>query len=458
MSQSLQAIKQRFGIIGTSKVLDAALDTAVRVANTDLSVLIQGESGVGKEVFSKIIHALSSRKHNSFIAVNCGAIPEGTINSELFGHEKGAFTGAIGERKGYFETVNGGTIFLDEIGEMPLDTQAFLLRVLENGEFIRVGSSKVEKTNVRVLAATNIQLDEAVRRGKFREDLYYRLNTVPIKVPSLKERREDIYLLFRKFSSDFAEKYRSQAVQLDDRAQILIENYAFPGNIRELKNIAEQLSILSEERLISAELLLTMMPQVTQRNLPARTRDYGSANNMDEREILYKLLFEMKNDVNDLKKLVFELINANNLRVPNISQLRQLQSGATNLPSVFEPTEREQYPILSSDFDADDDSISKLMYERDLLVQQRDQANQRSANEALYPTAQPIIWDNKIASGNSFDHHDEIVEENLSLVEMEKRQILKALKKHHNRRKEAADDLAISERTLYRKIKEYELE
>ncbi|MFM2266872.1 MAG: hypothetical protein RL757_313, partial [Bacteroidota bacterium] len=248
MTHSLQAIKQRFGIIGMSPMLNSALETAMRVAATDLSVLIQGESGTGKEAFSKIIHALSTRKHNQFIAVNCGAIPNGTINSELFGHEKGSFTGSVGDRKGYFETVNGGTIFLDEIGEMPHDTQAYLLRVLENGEFLRVGSSKVEKTDVRIIAATNVKLEEAVRKGKFREDLYYRLNTVPIKVPSLKERPDDINLLFQKFSMDFAEKYRVQPVSLDEKGQMLLENYPFPGNIRELRNMAEQLSILSEKR------------------------------------------------------------------------------------------------------------------------------------------------------------------------------------------------------------------
>ncbi|MBP6813030.1 MAG: sigma-54-dependent Fis family transcriptional regulator, partial [Saprospiraceae bacterium] len=246
MANNLQSIKARFGIVGSSKLLDAALETAARVAPTDLTVSITGESGVGKEVFSKIIHSLSTRKHNEFIAVNCGAIPEGTINSELFGHEKGSFTGATGDRKGYFETVNGGTIFLDEIAELPLDTQALLLRMLESGEFIRVGASKVQKTDVRVIAATNVDLQERVRKGKFREDLYYRLHTVPIKVPSLQERREDITLLFRKFAHDFAEKYRMQPIKLDERAELVLENYRWPGNIRELKNVAEQLSILSE--------------------------------------------------------------------------------------------------------------------------------------------------------------------------------------------------------------------
>ena len=311
---NLQSIKQRFGIIGRSPLLDRALSTAVRVASTDLSVLITGESGVGKEVFSKIIHGLSPRKHNKFIAINTGALPAGTINSELFGHEKGAFTGATTERKDYFETVSGGTIFLDEIGEMPLDTQAFLLRVLESGEFLRVGSSNVLKTDVRVIAATNVNLEQKVRDGKFREDLYYRLNTVPILVPSLKERSEDIPLLFRKFALDFSEKYRTEPVRLDERAEILIQNYQWPGNIRELRNIVEQLSVLAEDRHITAEKIMDLIPSIAQRNLPMiRENGANSSNgNFQEREILYKLLFEMKTDLNDLKSLVFELIQRNN--------------------------------------------------------------------------------------------------------------------------------------------------
>jgi transcriptional regulator with GAF, ATPase, and Fis domain len=286
MSNPLQAIKQRFGIIGTSPQLDGALDTAIRVAPTELTVLITGESGVGKEAFSKIIHALSIRKHNPFIAINCGAIPAGTINSELFGHEKGAFTGAVGDRKGYFETVNGGTIFLDEIGELPLDTQAMLLRILENGEYVRVGSSKVEKTNVRVIAATNVQLQEAVQKGKFREDLFYRLSTVPIRVPSLKERPDDIFMLFRKFCVDFAEKYRSPSIQLDEKARLIIERYNWPGNIRELKNVAEQLSALSVERMITGDDLLDRMPHLLYRSLPmTRPQKDGEGDNFSERDI-----------------------------------------------------------------------------------------------------------------------------------------------------------------------------
>ncbi|MEM0992328.1 MAG: sigma-54 dependent transcriptional regulator, partial [Bacteroidota bacterium] len=304
---NLQAVKQRFGIIGRSEALDRALSIAVRVASTDLSVLITGESGVGKEAFSKIIHSLSTRKHNKFIAVNCGAIPAGTINSELFGHAKGAFTGSAGERKGYFETVDGGTIFLDEIGEMPQETQAFLLRILESGEFLRVGSSKVLKTDVRIVAATNVNLAEKVKQGKFREDLYYRLNTVPIAVPPLRDRSEDIYMLFRKFAVDFAEKYRTTPVQLDDRAQLMMENYHWPGNIRELRNVVEQISVLSEDKNIAAEDVLYFMPNILKRNLPIPSVQ-NEKNDFQEREILYKLLFDMKSDLNDLKSLVFDLI------------------------------------------------------------------------------------------------------------------------------------------------------
>ncbi|NUO03615.1 MAG: sigma-54-dependent Fis family transcriptional regulator, partial [Saprospiraceae bacterium] len=326
MSSTLLSIKQRYGIVGRSEQLDRALSTALRVANTNLSVLITGESGVGKEVFSRIIHEQSARKHNKFIAINCGAIPEGTINSELFGHEKGAFTGATGERKGYFETYDGGTIFLDEIGEMPLDTQAYLLRVLETGEFIRVGSSQTLKTDVRIIAATNVNLDDNIRKNKFREDLYFRLNTVPIRLPALRERQEDIYLLFRKFASDFAEKYRTPPVQLDDRAQVLIENYTWPGNIRELKNVAEQLSVLAERRNVTAEDLLMLIPTIAQRNLPAiRDRNGQEGGSFQEREILYKLLFDMKRDLNDLKSLVFELIRSNDLNMPDNAALRGLQ-------------------------------------------------------------------------------------------------------------------------------------
>lgn len=426
----LQSIKQRYGIIGRSPLLDRALDTAVRVANTHLSILIFGESGVGKEVFSKIIHSLSSRKHNQFIAINCGAIPAGTINSELFGHEKGAFTGATSDRKGYFETVDGGTIFLDEVAEMPLDTQAFLLRILESGEFMRVGSSKVLKTDVRVVAATNADLEEQVRKGKFREDLYYRLKTVPIQIPALKERPEDIYMLFRKFSNDFAEKYKTEPIQLEDRAQLLIENYSWPGNIRELKNVAEQVSVLSEERFIAAEALIDFMPNLVKRNLPMIPEKKGSgAENFQEREILYKFLFEMKHDLSDLKKLVYGLISSNDLEVADTKNLKKVQSFAySNSNYSIADFEDNQEESLSTNFPV----------------------KQEGSSENL----KPIIIQNP---SSDFDRA-EVVEENLSLEEMEKELIRKALKKHKGRRKAAAMDLGISERTLYRKINQYGLE
>ena len=420
---NLQSIKQRFGIVGRSKNLEHALATAVRVANTDLTVLISGASGVGKEVFSKIIHALSSRKHNKFIAINCGAIPEGTINSELFGHEKGAFTGASNERKGYFETVNGGTIFLDEIAEMPLDTQSFLLRVLESGEFIRVGSSKIQKTDVRVIAATNVDLMEQVRKGKFREDLYYRLSTVPIRVPALKERPEDIMMLFRRFALDFAEKYRTTPIQLDDKAELLLEHYSWPGNIRELKNLVEQLSVLTEEKLITAETLVQTQPHLLERNLPAVQKE--GAEGLQEREILYKLLFDMKSDLNDLKSLVFEMIKVNDLRVPKQTKL---------LPTSGYDLERPYAPERAHESEPE--------------------PSYYASEPAPGGNGHPII----INEGDSPYSKSEVVEENLSLRDMEKDMIERALKKHKNRRKDAAQELGISERTLYRKIKEYEIQ
>jgi len=413
------------------------LDTAVRVAATDLTVLISGDSGVGKEVFSKIIHSLSPRKHNNFIAINCGAIPGGTINSELFGHDKGAFTGATSERKGYFETVDGGTIFLDEIGEMPLDTQAYLLRILESGEFIKVGSSKVLKTNVRIIAATNVQLDEKIRNGKFREDLFYRLNTVPIQVPSLTERREDIYMLFRKFATDFADKYKTSPIQLDEQSRILLENYAWPGNIRELRNMSEQLSVLAEDRLITAERLVEMIPNITKRNLPAmRKRGDTDGDSFQEREILYKLLFDMKNDMNDLKSLVFELIKSNNLSVSNVNKLKQLQSPTSN------NTGRNE-------------SFADMHQARSEPLEDLPPTNGDFRFESEDEDHKPFI----IQSESNQDTYDsmEIVEESLSLEDMEKDMIKKALKKHNGRRKDASVDLGISERTLYRKIKQYEI-
>ncbi len=423
---NLQSVKRRFGIIGNSEALERGLSTAIRVASTDLSVLIQGESGVGKEIFSRIIHDLSKRKHNNFIAINCGAIPAGTINSELFGHEKGAFTGATGERKGYFETVDKGTIFLDEIGEMPLDTQSYLLRILESGEYIKVGSSKVLKTNVRVIAATNVSLQEHIKKGKFREDLYYRLNTVPIFVPALHERKEDIYLLFRKFASDFSEKYRRDSLELDHQARAILEKYSWPGNIRELKNLVEQMSVLSDEQLIDAETLVGFMPNIVNRNLPSipgSSTDQG----FEEREILFKFLFEMKNDLNDLKSLVFELIKSNDLSVPNIEQLKKVNAASSNVMTRmndYSDSDRGSYYGESPNFEDEG-------------------------------TSSPIIINH--GDSHNYDHSEE-VDESLSLESMEKDFIKKALKKYKGRRKDAADELGISERTLYRKIKQYEIE
>jgi transcriptional regulator with PAS, ATPase and Fis domain len=429
VATNLQSIKARFGIVGSSPALDAALETAIRVAPTDLSVLITGESGVGKEVFSKIIHALSARKHNEFIAVNCGAIPEGTINSELFGHEKGSFTGAVGERKGYFETVNGGTIFLDEIGEMPNDTQAYLLRILESGEFIRVGASKTQKTDVRVIAATNVNLEEAVRKGKFREDLFYRLNTVPIRVPALKDRPDDIPVLFRRFAGDFAEKYRMQPIRLEDRAELVLENYRWPGNIRELKNVAEQLSVLSEDRLITAEALAQTMPHLFNRNLPVPAHGPGfngtNGGEFQERELLYKVLFDMKNDLNELKSMFFKLVESNNLRMPELGNFRQLPS---SMPGMVEPLFQDSYS------------------------QEPLQRYQPFENERI----KPIIIDPAHNTSGNFDDSQE-EDTPLTMDEIEKEAIKKTLAKYKGRRKEAADELRISERTLYRKIKQYDL-
>ena len=422
---NITSVKQRFGIIGRSEKLDRAISTAVRVASTDLSVLIQGESGVGKEIFSRIIHELSKRKHNKFIAINTGAIPSGTINSELFGHEKGAFTGATSDRKGYFETVDGGTIFLDEIGEMPLDTQSYLLRILESGEFIKVGASKVLKTDVRIVAATNIKLEEKISKGKFREDLFYRLNTVPIYVPSLKERREDIYMLIRKFAVDFSEKYRTESIQLDGQARSLMQNYSWPGNIRELRNVIEQLSVLTEEKFITAEQLIDLVPHIVNRNLPAITNQDDEGTSFREREIFYKFLLDMKGDLNDLKSLIFEMIRSNNLVVPDMSSLKPAKA-----PSFPVSTESQAFDPRSREF-------------------QRSEAD--SSNQDFN---KPIIIDR--------DYEDpyeqsEVVEENLSIEAMEKELIQKALKKYKSKRKDAAKELGISERTLYRKIKQYDI-
>ena len=405
----LQSIKNRFGIIGNSPALNHALNIAVQVANTDLSVLINGESGVGKEVFSQIIHSLSARKHNPFIAVNCGAIPEGTIDSELFGHEKGSFTGAVDSRKGYFETVNGGTIFLDEIGELPLGTQARLLRVLEAGEYIRVGSSKVQKTDVRVIAATNKELIEYTQTNKFREDLYYRLNTVPIRVSALRDRKEDIYLLFRKFVTDFSDRYKGTPVQLDDGAKDVLINYPWPGNVRELKNIAEQISVLSRDNMINANTMKSFLPEHNYSRLPVLAGGAGSVSQSEfanEREILYKLFFDMKKDVNELKKMFFDL-----LQNPNIAQ---------------------HAPVYN------DQGFTEI----------------NNNNPSNSSSSKPVFLPHH---ADGIDQHED-VEESLSIVDKEKELIIKALKKHKGKRKDASLDLGISERTLYRKLKEYDIE
>lgn len=407
----IQSIKNRFGIIGNSPALNYALQVAEQVANTDLTVLIFGESGVGKEVFSQIIHALSSRKHNPFIAVNCGAIPEGTIDSELFGHEKGSFTGAVDSRKGYFETVSGGTIFLDEIGEMPLGTQARLLRVLETGEFIRVGSSKVQKTDVRVIAASNKDLLDLHQQGKFREDLYYRLSTVPIRVPALRDRKEDIIILFRKFAADFAEKYKTSPVQLDEEAKNMLINYGWPGNVRELKNIAEQISVLATDRYITANELKRFLPEREGNRLPVLVHSGVGTNTHEfanERELLYKLFFDMKKDVNELKKMVFEIIQ--------------------------NPALAGQHPSFMNDL--------KEIHQQDGIAQGVMQPQSSS----------PVLLHH-----NDDIHHHEEVEESLNIMDKEKELIEKALKKHRGKRKDASSDLGISERTLYRKLKEYDI-
>lgn len=409
-----QTIKNRFGIIGNSPALNYALQVATQVANTDLTVLIAGESGVGKEAFSHIIHSLSARKHNPFIAVNCGAIPEGTIDSELFGHEKGSFTGAVDSRKGYFETVNGGTIFLDEIGEMPLGTQSRLLRVLESGEFIRVGSSKTQKTDVRVIAASNKELLQLVQNGKFREDLYYRLNTVPIRVPALKDRKEDIPLLFRKFAVDFAERYKTAPVQLDDEARQKLMNYPFPGNVRELKNIAEQISVLATDKQVGVRELDKFLPShdpVNRLPVLAHVNGHDTHEFNNEREILYKLFFDMKRDVTELKKLFFEVIQNPGAVAQNqgiINQVKELQ------------TQESSQPVLVT---------------------------------STIPSSQPMV----VHRSQDIHEHEE-VEESLNIMDKEKELIIKALKKHRSKRKDAATDLGISERTLYRKLKEYDID
>lgn len=414
---NLHDIKQRFGIIGNNPVLERAIDVARQVAPTDLSVLINGESGTGKEVFPQIIHQNSARKHGQYIAVNCGAIPEGTIDSELFGHEKGSFTGAHEARKGYFEVADGGTIFLDEVGELPLSTQARLLRVLETGEYIKVGSSKVQKTNVRVVAATNINFNVAIEKGKFREDLFYRLNTVPIYLPPLRERKDDIYLLFRKFASDFATKYRMPAVKLTPEAEQALVNYYWPGNIRQLKNITEQISIIEKEREITLEGILQYLPNYSSNKLPALTtvgtHNATASSEMSERDLLYKVLFDMKKDLNDLKKVVHGIIQNGGTPIGNITgddshSINQLYNEDVDLPVITNDI-KVHSPVIVKD--------SGVGYH------------------------QPIV-----------------VEESLSLQDKEIDMIKKALKKHKGKRKYAAQELGISERTLYRKINEYNIQ
>jgi transcriptional regulator with PAS, ATPase and Fis domain len=408
---NLTDIKNRFGIIGTAPALDRAIDTAWRVASTDLTVLITGESGTGKEVFSKLIHSFSSRKHGAFIAVNCGAIPEGTIDSELFGHEKGSFTGANEARKGYFEVANGGTIFLDEVAELPLQTQVRLLRVLESGEFIKVGASKVLKTDVRIVAATNVNIPDAIGKGKFREDLYYRLNTVPIIIPPLRERGGDVALLFRKFASDFAEKYRMPTIRLDDLATQHLLNYRWPGNVRQLKNVTEQISIIENDRIIGAETLLRYLPGQPGSSLPQLARQDPTAE-FSEREILYKVLFDMKRDMVEMKKILADIIQGKPVN-PIVSEE----------PTGFQAESIQSAPLI-----------------------------QGYGLPAVY--SHPVGYVAPVQPA-PITHHEVVVEERLSLEDQERDLIIKALEKHRGRRKNAAAELGISERTLYRKIKEY---
>lgn len=407
----IQSVKQRFDIIGNYIGLNRALDIACQVAPTDLSVLITGESGTGKESFPKVIHAYSARKHGPYIAVNCGAIPEGTIDSELFGHEKGSFTGAHDTRKGYFEVADGGTIFLDEVAELPIATQARLLRVLESGEFIKVGSSKVQKTNVRIIAATNVDLSQLIASGRFREDLYYRLNTIPIHIPPLRERKSDIYLLFRKFAADFAEKYQMPVISLDAEARQLLEEFYWPGNVRQLKNVTEQLSIIENNREIGAETLKRYLPDVNAQKLPmlytGGAVHQGDSSFASERDILYKILFDMKNDMNDLKRVVHELTAAGTIE---------------NRPTQYVDVDQMPYSGVRG---------AKIV--------------------------NPISIDSVDGHQPRITDTEELVEESLSLQDQETELIRKALTKHNGKRKAAAEELGISERTLYRKIKEYDI-
>jgi transcriptional regulator with PAS, ATPase and Fis domain len=411
----VQQVKQRFGILGNSPGLNRALSVAVQVAPTDISVLITGESGTGKEAIPKVIHQLSSRKHGPYIAVNCGAIPEGTIDSELFGHEKGSFTGAHDQRKGYFEVADQGTIFLDEVAELPHPTQVRLLRVLETGEFIRVGSSKIIKTNVRVVAATNENMLQAIQSGKFREDLYYRLSTVPIHLPPLRNRKEDVHLLFRKFVVDFSEKYRMPAIRLTEPAAEMLSNYNWPGNIRQLKNITEQISVIESERDITPEILQNYLPDYNATSLPALTKTGSGSNDFNERDLLYKVLFDMRKDLTDLKKLVIELLQGGNEAIDT----------------------------------ADRHKIIDRLY-REITPQVEGIVSEPIRVEKSHSAYDPHNF------GGNYEVHAE-VEESLSLEDREKELIKKALEKHRGKRKYAAQDLGISERTLYRKIKEFDL-
>ncbi len=421
--ESVQAIKQRFGIIGNDTKLNRAIEKAIQVAPTDISILVTGESGVGKESIPKIIHQLSHRKHGKYIAVNCGAIPEGTIDSELFGHEKGAFTGATQTRSGYFEVADGGTIFLDEVGELPLTTQVRLLRVLENGEFIKVGSSKVQKTDVRIVAATNVNMFEAIEKEKFREDLYYRLSTVEILLPPLRERKDDIHLLFRKFASDFASKYKMPTVRLTDDAVSLLLRYRWNGNIRQLRNVAEQISVLEHNRTISATTLQTYLPTGATQNLPALVKNERSESDFsNEREILYKVLFDMKNDLNDLKKLTMELMNngnANEVKKENESLIQKIY-GNDDVGDFETPTDQLEVLAIPEHKEIEPEIVSDT--------------------EDKYHFAEEIEE-----------------EETLSLHDKELELIKKSLERHNGKRKLAAAELGISERTLYRKIKQFDL-
>jgi len=413
--ESIQAIKQRFGIIGNDPILNRALEKALKVAPTDISVLVTGESGVGKESIPKITHQFSHRKHAKYIAVNCGAIPEGTIDSELFGHEKGAFTGATSERKGYFEVADGGTIFLDEVGELPLTTQVRLLRVLENGEFIKVGSSKVQKTNIRIVAATNLDMYEAIKENKFREDLYYRLSTVEIKLPALRDRKEDIHLLFRKFSSDFALKYKMPSIRIDEDALEVLINYPWNGNIRQLKNVAEQISVLERERNIDKITLINYLPNSQKSNLPSLIKKKQSTSDFsNEREILYKVLFDMKNDLNDLKKLTMELMKNDNM----------------------------------SEFQKNNENLIQKIYEENKESETHQTINVKNNNSKEI----------EVVKDNNYQYVQELnSSETLSLHDKELELIKKSLERHDGKRKLAAEELGISERTLYRKIKQFDL-